>query len=438
MSSACSQVLGLPEIVAAIMGQLRFKQSLLAALQVNRLWEDVATRILWRVDPPIHGLIRISSVERRQYYANKISSLQIYDESKLDRLLNTRFPRLTKLFTFFPREGDQQYLYLFLQPTLQSFGYTGFKLRFESLMQIATRCPNLRFLTLRWLLDPVATRDLVRFLDLMPSLTHISLGPAGNVDQYLHLASRPNLHGLSISDATLTEDATMRILATVTSPYPALRYFKLPAHGKAFHCLARHLCSLSFLDLTLVDTSDDVLFPISDCTNLTTIFVMFRIDSYVAAEGLLAVARNSPHLRVFSLNSASKVDGGSITDDIIGQVATYLPTMICFRLGIKTNLTITALLYLGDRCTKLKGCYLRGDFDLEQLCRPNSAPPFPQLKDLELRKVSENVPYDRAMSTLQQTCPQLRLIAGSSPEDWDRSICVIHPRFYSEMDDFWD
>ena len=425
-SAACSQALGLPEIVAAILEWLQDTKSLFQALQVNRLWADEATMILWRVDPPVRGLVQISNVERRQYYANKVSSLNLNgsDSSELDQLLNTRFPRLTKLFSLLFHERQQQYLYHFLQPTLRSFGCIGYGLRLELLLQIATRCPDLPKLSLEWIQGPLLLRDLFRFLNLMPSLTHISLHYAGDADLYLHLASRPNLQELRITGPTLTEDATVRMLATVTNPYSELRSLSWPAHSKAFRCLARHLSSLNVLELTLVDTSNDILFAISDCTNLAKMHVTVATDSHVPAEGLLAVARKCSHLRVFDLTETpfAEVDGGSITDDIVRQVATYLPTMTCFRLNIPTNLTIVALLYLGDRCTKLTQCSLRGDFNLEQLWRPNSAPLFPQLQDLVLCQISKNVPYERAVSILLHNCPLIRLPESSSPGTWDRMI----------------
>ena len=437
MSSACSQALGLPEIVAAIMEQLHHRKSLFAAVQVNTLWADEATRVLWRVNPPIQGLIQISNVERRQYYADKISSLSMPLDSQRDlgQLVNIHFPRLTKLYADSPHGKDQQHLYPFLQPTLRSVELTGLRLRLDLLLQIATRCPDLLVLSLLRPKCSLILRDLVRFLDLMPSLTHISLHHGVDVELYLHLASRPNLQVLHMQGPTLTEDATLRILATVTNPYSELRLLGLPAQDNAFRCLARHLASLNVLCLLLVDTSEDILCAISDCTNLAKIFVCFGGYgySYVPAEGLLAVARNCSHLRVFVLRSSSNADGRTITDDIIRQVATYLPTMTCFRLGIKMNLTITALLYLGDRCTKLRDCELRGDFNLEQLWRPNSAPLFPQLKRLELRRVSENVLYDRAVSILLQKYPQLCLFARSHCEIQDRSICVRHPGYYGEV-----
>ena len=442
MSPACSQALGLPEIVAIIMEQLDHRQSLFAALQVNRLWADEATMILWRVDPPIESLVQISNVERRQYYANKISSLHLRrpDQCKWDQLLNTRFPRLIQLSIRIDfEEGDKQYLSHFLQPTLRSFECDAGLLKTKSLLQLWTRCPDLRFLSLMWLDSSISTCDLVRSLSSMPSLTHLGLHGVEDVELYLHLASWPDLQELSMSDLTwpeypqdllkcspiLTQDVTMKILANVTNPYPKLRRLGWPAQAKAFRCLARHLSSLNVLELALVDTSDDILFAISDCANLAKMNIRFAGGSRVHAEGLLAAARKCSHLRVVKLGPTAKVDGRSITDDIIRQVATYLPTMTCFLLGIQTNLTITALLYLGERCTRLTGLYLNGDFNVEQLWRPNLAPLFPQLKELVLRKVSENVSHERAVSIFLQECPQLRLPAPSPREIWDGSIFWI-------------
>ena len=467
MSSACSQALGLPEIVASILEQLHCKPSLFAALRVNRLWAHEATMVLWRVKPPIHSLIKISNVERRQYYANMISSLEAYEPvvGNLDHQLNACFPRLTELSTLSLHEGDRQALYQFLQPSLRSLRLIEMQPRLKLLLQIATRCPGLLKLSLTWSRHPFPLCDLVWFLDLMPSLTnillhygtldlipslnHIPLDDGTDAKLHLHLASRSSLQELYMLGPALREDAAMKILATVTNPYSELRRLSWGAEDKAFRCLARHLSNLNVLKLTLVDTSDDILCAISDCANLASLHVCFMGDSYVPAKGLLAVARKCSHLRVFILQKTSSTDGGSITDDIIRQVATYLPTMTCFRLGIKTSLTIKSLIYLGDRCTKLRECELNGDFDLEQLCRPNLAPLSPQLKLLELSKVSDNIPYERAMSILLQKYPQrtvyLPLQSSSEdwdhrpgPEDWDQSMYVECPWYSSVVHHYWE
>ena len=418
MSAACSRALGLPEIVAAILEQLHHNKSLFAALQVNRLWADEASRVLWRWNPPIQGLVQIDNVERRQYYANKISSLEIDHlcaGRPFSQILNTRFPHLTRFSTSHNPEIDyERCLDHFLQPSLKWFDCAEGRFGLKVLLWLAERCPDLRGLSIQWQWPQprIHTCDLVRVLGLMPSLTHICLyGLAlGDLELYSHLASRPNLQGSSMAGQILTEDVTMKILANVTNPFANLRLLDWPVRGKAFHCLSRHLAGLNILALDLIATPDDILFAISDCTNLAIIHVTFAADSHVPAEGLLAVARKCSHLRVFNLVSTEDVDGRSITDDIIRQVATYLPKMTCFTLRIQTNLTIDALLYLGDRCTKLTNLALEGDFSLEQLWRPNLTPLFPQVDCLELIiKTSEEILYERAVSILLQQCPQLRL-----------------------------
>ena len=424
MSAACSRALGLPEIVAAILEQLHHNKSLFAALQVNRLWADEASRVLWRWNPSIAGLVQISNVKRRQYYANKISSLEIGDlfaGRPFRQLFNTRFPHLTRFSTSHNLEIDyERCLDRFLQPSLQWFECSEGGFGLKVLLWLAERCRDLRGLSLQgqWPHSRIHTCDLVRVLDLMSSLTHICLYglELGDLELYSHLASRPNLQGSSIFGQTLTEDATMTILTNVTDPFGNLRFLDWSVRGKAFHCLSSHLAGLNILTLTLIDTPEDMLFAISDCTNLAMMDVNFVTETHVPAEGLLAVARKCSHLRVFNLGGTEDVDGRSITDDIIRQVATYLPTMTCFTLRIQTNLTIDALLYLGDRCTKLTNFVLRGDFSLEQLWRPNLTPLFPQLEGFELLiDTSEDIVDERAVSMLLQQCPQLRL-----PMEYDR------------------
>lgn len=101
MSSACSQAVELPEIVAAIMEHLPDNRTLVAALQVSKLWAEEATTVLWQDYPPISALIQIEDAERLQYYANKVSYWNIApdeDGPELYRKLQLlRFPRLRQL-----------------------------------------------------------------------------------------------------------------------------------------------------------------------------------------------------------------------------------------------------------------------------------------------------------------------------------------------------
>ena len=135
----------------------------------------------------------------------------------------------------------------------------------------------------------------------------------------------------------------------------------------------RHLLSLKELDVVLHDGYDKILFAISTCRNLETVTVTFERDTTVPAEGLLSLTQNCIRLRVLNLGcfGSTKGDGRSITDCTIEQVATSLPSLTAFRLGIQMELSIRALRCLGNLCTKLTACQLHGEFNLKQLWRPN-------------------------------------------------------------------
>lgn len=422
-SPACSQALRLPEILAPILEQLGDNEALFAALQVNRLWADEATTILWRDGPPIGSMGRIS-VERLQYYDNKIRRLRdpeiVGNWSSLQEL---RYPRLSELSTWTRGEEDEQRLLRYLRPSLRRISYYCQRPISDSVLtQIEARCPALRALVIGSL-EKTSKYDLLRFLKAMPSLTDICLDRGlEDVELCIHLASRANLQKLSVqppywlsaNTTTWTEDHIMKILANVTNPFPKLEYISWSSQGRAFHDLVPHLFGLKDLQLTLVDAYDDVLFAIASCINLATVTVTFEKESRLSAEGLLAIAENCPHLHTLILNGPyDAVDGRSITDDIIRQVATYLPAMTHLQIRrIRTDLTITALQHLGDLCRKLEACSLRGNFDLEQLWHPNLAPLFTQLKSLYLSWVPKNISRDRAVSIIDQLAPQVKLACG--------------------------
>ena len=146
---------------------------------------------------------------------------------------------------------------------------------------------------------------------------------------------------------------------------------------------------------------------------------MFEKDSSAPAEGLLSIAKKLPHLRVLNLIQAEgiRVDGRSITDGIIKQVATLLPAITEFSIGIDADLSVTALQHLGDLSTRLTAIFLTGIFDLEQLSRTNSGPLFPHLSVLRLKRVGS--PLKESVSILRQQAPQLREFYGSWGQRWN-------------------
>ena len=125
VSPACPQPMALPEIVAAILDQMHGTKVLFAALQVNRLWAAEATRLLWRVDPPIRALADNKDAERLQCYADKITSLYLMGDKDAWKsrfiLQGLRFPHLSQVIMKAPRSKDEQMFLQYLQPELRKF-----------------------------------------------------------------------------------------------------------------------------------------------------------------------------------------------------------------------------------------------------------------------------------------------------------------------------
>ena len=430
MASACSHALEVPEVVALISEQVDDNKDLVAAALVNEVWANEATRKLWGGEVSIRNLVRISDLERLQYYASRISFLDILDRETVEwrQLPELCFPRLTRISMKITGPEDEQYLLHFLQPSLRTLYCVGGPFSDNLWMQIETRCPALRQISLTMQPGTLTTHDFLRFLGNMPSLktVHLDADP-GDLELYFHLASRPDLRIIFMTSTILTADTTTKILAKVANPFPELIYLRWRSEGEAFGCLSQHLVSLKALNIHLVDASNDALFAFANCINLATLDVTFETDSHVPAAALLAVARKCSHLHSLDLRSAclAQVDGRSITDDVIRQFATYLPDMTCMKLKIQTDLTVAALIHLGNLCTELSEYTLNGVFNLELLWCPGRNPLFPQVKALELSRVSKKISHERAISILHQQSPQLNLSTTSakpSAESWNRSI----------------
>lgn len=416
--------------MAAILDQLGSYKALFAAVQVNKLWADEATTILWRDDPPIQ---HYSDIKRVQYYANKIRRL--YQHSYHRRWSHSqklRYPRLSDLSIYIDGDEGGQFVLHYLRPSIRRIECLGGRITDKFLMQIEARCPALRTFELRSGQKETIKYDLLRFLRAMPSLTESCLsGGLEDVELCIHLASRPNVQKLTMSSETSLPDQTAETLANITKPFPNLECISWVSQARASHSIAPQLVGLKDPKLTLVDTSDDFLFAITSCINLATVILFLKTDSWVPGEGLLAIAKKCPHLYSFGLYSYNdfddKLDGRSITDDVIRQVAIYLPGMRHFHIRcVETDLTFKAL-HLGDQCTELEACSLRGIFDLERLWRPDVAPLFNRLKSLKLLCIPNNISRDRAIAIFDQLAPHVEFGWGySTYTDPEHGSCEIY------------
>ncbi|KAF6233581.1 hypothetical protein HO173_008138 [Letharia columbiana] len=438
MSPACSHAVGLPEIVAAILEQLDNAKALFAALQVNKLWADEATTLLWRVDPPILALARIEDAERLQYYADKISSLYLrYFENEDDayknqmKLRSLRFPRLNRLRTEQPGGKDEQVFLKYLQPNLRTFEPCGLPMSKFLMEQIQERCPALRSLWIDNQHGRCTTDDLLQFLNGMPSLTSICLIDSREEiisdEVFVHLASRPNLAALCLYPV-LKLSFINGMQDMVDQPLPELVYLRCWSESKAFSQLSHYLTSLTDLDLRLVDAASKTVFDICSCTSLVNLSLDFDYPHFDAKsnfppECLLALAKSCPQLQDLKVmhSRLCEVDGGdttNITDDVIQDFVTLLPGLSCLNLTPKTSLTYRALEILGNGCANLKECRFEGKSFNLRLLESNGPVLFPQLEFLALKPTEEGLSAAMAIERFLHHAPRINVLALANSH-WD-------------------
>ena len=428
MSPACSQAVGLPEIVAAILEQTDNTKALWAALQVNRLWADEATTLLWRENSPINALHRIKDNKRRQYYADKISSLDALsreDECEGHYSLHQlRFPRLSKIRANILGYDHMRMFLRGPQPRLRTLEWCGGPISSCHLEQVQAWSPALRSLRLTYWDRGITGKNFLQFLENMPSLTKLNFGcdPQGSIhdDVYVHLASRPNLTSLE-TNHTITLGLINQMQGAVQQPFPELVHLKCHSESKAISQLSRHLTELTKIDLILVDAAENMVFDICSCTRLVSLELYFLHNSHFDAkshfppESLLALADSCSHLQNFSVTHAiaDPMYGHGITDindDVIQKFVALLPGLSRFRLQIQSNVTDRALKILGQGCASMKDCALAGKiFNLQLL--GNSGPVlFPQLENLKITPRAVGHSADEIAQIFHHHAPRARIL----------------------------
>ena len=435
MSSACSQAVELPEIVAAIMERLPDNRTLFAALQVSKLWAEEATTVLWQDYPSISALIQIEDAERLQYYANKVLYWEIAhyeDGPELHRKLQLlRFPRLRQISVLSSYFLDGKKLLGYLQPNLRTLRFLGFWISNYHLRCIRAHFPALQSLTLQTLRsdgDDSTAHELLQFLHDMPFLTKIYLGLESSMpdEVYIHLASRLNLTALD-SGNILTLNLIDMMQEVVEQPFSRLLSLTCYSGSKAFSQLSRHLLKVEYLHLHLMDSARETIFDVGSFTNLLILELnycqcpYFDTSIHFPADGFLALAKRCSHLQqlaVYRWPMDIGNDGiGDINDDVLQEFVSLLPQLTHLQLMINTNLTHRALRILGEGCTTLQECWLSGKS--LQLGPLGSSGPvlFPKLEHLELWGTQEDLPTTTAAEILHHHAPLTK------------TVNILDPRF---------
>ena len=129
-------------MMADILAFVTEPHTLFACAQVNKLWAEESTRILWRCRPPISALENLDNATRIQHYADKIRYLAFrdgHDMQMLPMFSWTRFPGLVSIQVGWGANvrSREEHLMPFLQPSLKLFTANGGIWTQEFLVQIA-------------------------------------------------------------------------------------------------------------------------------------------------------------------------------------------------------------------------------------------------------------------------------------------------------------
>lgn len=408
MASNFLRPLDLPEILKMTFIFLDGK-SLVACAQVNSLWENEATDLLW-TNPPVFALANLLSSDRAQVYAAKIFRFRSLPyknstDSQFHRAYShLSFPRLAKLSLTLE---DAAWLPQYLQPSLRVFKLECFTNKANRddcevnkiYMQPSTRCPHLRGVIIGNV--GLTVDGLLRFLEAMPSIRNINLRSYKLVTENLmqYLAARPNLERLQIPEA-ISASLAAKIDWASKSPFADLRF--LCCYVKEDTLISRHMTKLVMLDISLHGPSSNILSTVSGCPALKSLQVrVFDSKSKIGGADLMSLAERCPKLERVSLlagwSTKGVIDGSDTHDNDIYHFTYLLPALKEFSLDARGALSFRSLHHLGRNCHNLRTCQLSGcKFDVSEIheCGISGSPTgdVAALRALDTSRATQSVP----------------------------------------------
>ncbi|KAK2810198.1 hypothetical protein FQN50_003168 [Emmonsiellopsis sp. PD_5] len=370
-----------PEIVSGI---LRYADAntLFAAAQVNRLWEEEAT------NPP-GGLF---AMMRRVEFKFPGLKSAILDPSS---------------FT-----GDEN-LDQFLQPNLllKAFSYTG-----------DWRPPNV---------DEAWTADTILvFLKDKPSITYLHLLPrwwetswSNTVIEYLF--GRPGLEVLHIGRPMVVELEAIKSFQRETPQlhiFSSLRCLETKISGAAFQILLPMLTHLEEIDIEIKSKFGDPLVldnTISLLTRAKRIIISCPREVHVTSNTVLLLASRCPLIRDLQFSIPELLDVG-VTDEFVEALSSNLLHLESLVLPFPaSNLSHESFLSFARHCPHLNFLGLDGAIDVKHLQRLDAAPPeilLPRVQHLGVSiSVSFPSPYPSQESPIDIGKTILRILDRRFP-----------------------
>ena len=392
---ASTRALNLPDILRITFAFLSSK-SLFACAQVNSIWAEEATDILWRT-PPVSALVSLAPSGRAQMYADKIIKfITNYhgpdDIGALQAFPQISLPRLRVVSCLRADLACTQWLLQHLQPSLRKFslGVTfGSDLNDTDpwddevtdaiLMRLSNKCLHLQ--EIYFDLHGLNRGGLLEFLETTPSLKSIKLDETEELETDLlqHLAARPNLMTLEIKN-DIWGDTAAPVAASTMSPFADLIILRCRSEEATLKSFTPHMQKLRVLDVHLKDRASTSFAAIAYLSDLRVLTVAFEYDSAIRGLDLVSLAEGCQRLRVLSLYGVSddeddyyssdsgpnldhwrpgaKLDGIDINDEHLCSLSSLLPYLEEIRLPCWGRLSTMSLYHLGRNCPSLRVCEL--------------------------------------------------------------------------------
>ncbi|MCJ1383188.1 hypothetical protein MMC17_006301 [Xylographa soralifera] len=458
--AAAHRTLGLPELLALILGLQTEASSLASCMRVNSLWAQEAAKILWQKcgyqmqaigdvrAPKIRDLAALSRwPDRLQWYANCIGSLDFFiedfyrddvypedyrlrDESRYhSAFTDITFPHLENILF---SSSDRCYIYnktsllsQYLQSSLKSFcgfGYTckgGAVLTDQFFSLMKDRCQSLQILEL--MLDtehfseskPVSKEGFAQFLDGMRQLRTLSIRQGfddvmtseafGYLVQYQYLIhlDLPHIPEQWIRDLDPSVFPRGGLL-------PKINSFRAGLSDKGLNLLLPYLKNVTSIHIRPYGLFINAFSIIASAqlTALEHLSLDVSPDTIVRGADLIMLAATAERLEYLDipgdLDKNDRLPSAiSVTDAVMDELASHLPNLKVLSLKMDgALLTEASLISLGEYCKHLESCSISADVFFEALVRKGCPNMFPVLEELcIIQPVSDRREYKDVSQT---------------------------------------
>lgn len=377
---------------------LEFRPTLVPSILVNKLWAEEGTSILWKRYPHVPAL-KGMTLERRQWYANKVEGLYVLgpsleDNEDLSYLEELVWPRLRNLELEVDWRIHGKSLGSVLHPGIKHLELSGpqsgnakfvAQVIFPALFTPCKHLESIQFgpdtIDSQ---DPVHNQALGDLLDSVPSIAALRIkntGFFGNGPLFARLSNRP---GLEVLEIDLDPGVQLQSLfsPTALSPsFPSLKRLHVMCYPEVAFALPARLRSIKDLQLDVarvptqpaqdsdISILDDLLNAISQCSELESLRVNIgqlgsdapSALSYPQLSGSALVQLATGCFRLQDLNLLASepfaIDGSRISSTQFEEFCRQSPLLENFSLkvhpGTVGSLEQTALQSLGKYCPML-------------------------------------------------------------------------------------